>query len=80
MALTKDDLQAISHLFDNKFNSINESLDIMELQQDRILREINDLQFDVKVSERNVRKDVYNLQDDAETIIEALNQNKAHQN
>ena len=97
MVLTKDDLQAISHIFDEKFDSIDkrfeaidekfeaidekfETIDnrlkIMELKQDRMSKQLDDLRFEVKASERNIRKDIYRLQDEMETVIEVLRQNE----
>lgn len=125
MVLTKEDLQAISHIFDARFDSIDEKfksidekfesidrkfesidrkfesidrrfesidrkfesidkrfdsiddrLKMIELKQDRTAKKLDNLQFEFKASERNIRKSLYKLQDEMETVIEVLKQNE----
>lgn len=97
MVLTKEDLQAISHIFDarfdsidekfksidekfesidRKFDSIDDRLKMIELKQDRTAKKLDNLQFEFKASERNIRKSLYKLQDEMETVIEVLKQNE----
>lgn len=80
MALTKDDLKAISQLFDVKFDErlkpIENRLDIMELKQDRTIKKLDDLQLDVKIAERDIRRDIHILKDEMETVAEVLKQNE----
>ncbi len=73
---------------DNRFETINERLDGMDkrfeklegtvssirAQQSRDSRKLSDLQLDVKVSERNIRRDIYHLNDEMDTVIEVLRQ------
>lgn len=61
---------------DKKFDSIDDRLKIMELKQDRTAKKLDNLQFEVKASERNIRKDIHKLQDEMETVIEVLRQNE----
>ncbi len=79
MALTKEDLNAISQLMDDKLKSINERfdkidnrLDIIELKQDRTTKKLEDLRLDVAVAERDIRRDIHELKDETETVIEVL--------
>ncbi|MDE6608844.1 MAG: hypothetical protein K2K54_14000 [Lachnospiraceae bacterium] len=79
MALTKEDLNAISQLMDDKLKSINERfdkidnrLDIIELKQDRTAKKLEDLRLDVAVAERDIRRDIHELKDETETVIEVL--------
>lgn len=73
---------------DKRFETINERLDGMDkrfeklegtvssirAQQSRDSRKLSDLQLDVKVSERNIRRDIYHLNDEMDTVIEVLRQ------
>lgn len=61
---------------DKRFDSIDDRLKIMELKQDRTAKKLDNLQFEVKASERNIRKDIHKLQDEMETVIEVLRQNE----
>ena len=73
---------------DKRFETINERLDGMDkrfeklegtvssirAQKSRDSRKLSDLQLDVKVSERNIRRDIYHLNDEMDTVIEVLRQ------
>ena len=73
---------------DKRFETINERLDGMDkrfeklegtvssirAQQSRDSRKLSHLQLDVKVSERNIRRDIYHLNDEMDTVIEVLRQ------
>ena len=73
---------------DKRFETINERLDGMDkrfeklegtvssirARQSRDSRKLSDLQLDVKVSERNIRRDIYHLNDEMDTVIEVLRQ------
>lgn len=73
---------------DKRFETINERLDGMDkrfeklegtvssirAQQSRDSRKLSNLQLDVKVSERNIRRDIYHLNDEMDTVIEVLRQ------
>lgn len=87
MALSKEDLQAISQLMDDKLNTqlkpINDRLDtmdnrlnIIEIKQDRTIKKLEDLRIDVAVAERDIRRDVFELKDEMETVIEVLRTNE----
>ena len=68
MALTKEDLSAINELL----KPINDRLDIIELKQDRTAKKLDDLRLDVAVAERDIRRDIHELKDEMETVIEVL--------
>lgn len=79
MALTNEDLKAISDLMDQKLEPINQRLDkmdnrldLIELKQDRTAKKLDDLQLDVKIAERDIRRDIHTLNDEMETVIEVL--------
>ena len=71
MALTNEDLQAIADLMDQKLEPINKRLDkmdnrldLLELKQDRTTKKLDDLQLDVKIAERDIRRDIHTLKDE----------------
>ena len=83
MSLTKEDLQAISQLMDAKFDerlkpinseikNINTRLDVLEHKQDRTEKKVDNLRLDVAVAERDIRRDILELKDEMETVIEVL--------
>jgi hypothetical protein len=76
MALTKEDLNAIGQLMDTKLDEllkpINDRLDIIELKQDRTTKKLEDLRLDVAIAERDIRRDIHELKDEMETVIEVL--------
>ena len=76
MALTKEDLNAIGQLMDTKLDEllkpINDRLDIIELKQDRTAKKLEDLRLDVAIAERDIRRDIHELKDEMETVIEVL--------
>ena len=53
---------------DNRFN-------ILELKQDRTAKKLDDLRLDVAVAERDIRRDILELKDEMETVIEILKMN-----
>ena len=72
MALTKEDLSAINELL----KPINDRLDIIELKQDRTTKKLEDLRLDVAIAERDIRRDIHELKDEMETVIEVLKMNE----
>lgn len=69
-------LQAISEMMDKKLEPINNRLDIIELKQDRTAKKLEDLRIDVAVAERDIRRDIHELKDEMETVIEVLKMNE----
>lgn len=87
MALTNEDLKAISQLLDEKLDDrlvpinerldkIDNRLDVVEYKQDRTAKKLEDLRLDVAVAERDIRRDIFELKDQMETVIEILKQNE----
>ena len=72
MALTKEDLSAINELL----KPINDRLDVIELKQDRTAKKLEDLRLDVAIAERDIRRDIHELKDEMETVIEVLKMNE----
>lgn len=69
-------LQAISDMMDKKLEPINNRLDIMELKQERTSKKLDDLRLDVAIAERDIRRDIHELKDEMETVIEVLRMNE----
>lgn len=80
-------LQAISDMMDKKLDErlqpINDRLDkmdsrfdIIELKLDRTEKKVEDLQIDVAVAERRLKRDIHELKDEMETVIEVLKMNE----
>ena len=86
MALTKEDLNAIKELMDVQLKPINEQfgkindrldkiegrLDVMEVIQKRNTRKLDDLKLDIKIAERDIKRDIHDLNDEMDTVIEIL--------
>lgn len=73
-------LKSISDMIDKKFDDrlkpITDKLDIMELKQDRTTKKLENLRLDVAVAERDIRRDIHELKDETETVIEILRMNE----
>jgi len=54
------------------FQKILDRLDIIELKEDRTAKKLEDLRLDVAVAERDIRRDIHELKDEMETVIEVL--------
>lgn len=60
---------------DNHFDKMDNRLDIIELKQNRTAKKVEDLRLDVAVAERDIRRDIHELKDEMETVIEILKMN-----
>lgn len=60
----------------SRFDKIENRLDIIELKQDRTSKKLDDLQLDVKIAERDIRRDIHTLNDEMETVVEVLKQHE----
>ena len=79
MALTNDDLNAIKELLkpiNDRLDKMDSRLDIIELKQDRTSKKLDDLRLDVSIAERDIRRDIMELKDEMETVIEVLKMNE----
>lgn len=59
---------------DKRFEKLEGTVSSIRAQQSRDSHKLSDLQLDVKVSERNIRRDIYHLNDEMDTVIEVLRQ------
>ena len=60
---------------DNRFDKMDNRFDIIELKQNRTAKKVEDLRLDVAVAERDIRRDIHELKDEMETVIEILKMN-----
>lgn len=58
-----------------ELEKMNNRLEILELKQNKLSSKLEDIQLDIKLSERNIRRDIHLLKDENETIIEILKMN-----
>lgn len=72
MALTNEDLKAIMDLL----KPIADRLDVIEMKQDIASKKLDDLKLDVKIAERDIRRDIHKLNDEMETVVEVLKQHE----
>ncbi len=61
---------------DTRFDKIDSRLDIIELKQDRTTKKLEDLRLDVAIAERDIRRDIHELKDEMETVVEVLKMNE----
>ena len=64
--------EKLDQKFDEKLRPIYTRLDVLELKQDRTMKKLDDFQLDMKVSERNINRNIHKLQDEMDTVIEVL--------
>ena len=57
---------------DARFNRVENRLEMINLKCDTNRKRLDDLSLDVKIAERNIRKDIKNLQDTTETLVVVL--------
>ena len=60
---------------DNRFDKVDNRLNVIELKQDRTAKKLDDLRLDIAVAERDIRRDILELKDEMETVIEILKMN-----
>lgn len=60
----------------NRLDKIDGRLEIVEYKQDRTAKKLDDLRLDIAVAERDIRRDIFELKDEMETVIEVLKQNE----
>ena len=64
--------QKLDEKFDQKLQPIYARLDNLELKQDRTMKKLDDFQLDMKVSERNINRNIHKLQDEMDTVVNVL--------
>ena len=57
---------------DARFNRVENRLEMIDFKCDTNRKRLDDLSLDVKIAERNIRKDIKNLQDTTETLVVVL--------
>jgi hypothetical protein len=60
----------------NKIEKIDKRLEVVEYKVDRNTEKIDDVSLDLKISERNIRKDIRQLKDSEDTVVEVLKQHE----
>ena len=68
-------LEAMDVRFDEidaRFNRVENRLEMIDLKCDTNRKRLDDLSLDVKLAERDIRKDIKNLQDTTETLVVVL--------
>ncbi len=58
----------------DRVEKIDKRLEVVEYKVDRNSEKIDDIGLDLKIVERNVRKDIRKLSDENETVIQVLKQ------
>ena len=61
---------------DDQFKKMDSRFDILEHKQDRTEKKVDNLRLDVAVAERDIRRDILELKDEMETVIEVLKMNE----
>ena len=57
---------------DARFNRVENRLEMIDLKCDTNRKRLDDLSLDVKLAERDIQKDIKNLQDTTETLVVVL--------
>lgn len=65
-------LDAMEQRFDGKLDAMNKRLEYIEFKQDHTINQLNNLQLDIQIKERDIRKDIRRLNDTLETVVEVL--------
>lgn len=60
----------------DQFKKMDSRFDILEHKQDRTEKKVDNLRLDVAVAERDIRRDILELKDEMETVIEVLKMNE----
>lgn len=61
---------------DGRLDKVDGRLDVIEYKQDQFAKKLENLRLDVAVAERDIRRDIYELKDEMETVIEVLKMNE----
>lgn len=57
---------------ENKMNNLETRIEILEIKQGMTHKKLDDMQFESKVTERAIRKDIAKLQDGQDTLVAVL--------
>ena len=70
-----DSLENRLDSLENSLDSLENSLKVVKLRQDKMSKKLTDLQLDIKIAEREIRRDIHDLNDEMETVIEVMKMN-----
>ena len=73
--MDKESMEMFQKILD-RLDKMDNHFDILELKQDRTAKKLEDLRIDVAVAEREIRRDIHELKDEMETVIEVLKMNE----
>lgn len=68
--------EKLNQKFDEKLKPVFDRLDRLEYKHDRSEKKLDNLQLDMKIMERDIKRELHVLSDQTETIIEVLKQNE----
>lgn len=61
---------------DRKLDKMNEQIKELKFRQGKTHRGLRDLSLDLKVAERNISREIHNLHDQMDTVVQVLKQNE----
>ncbi len=61
---------------DGRLDSMDSRLDVIEMKQGITAKKLDDLLLNVKIFERDIRRDIHILNDEMETVVEKLKQHE----
>ena len=61
---------------DIRLDKLEGRIAVMEMKQDITSKKLDDLKLDVKIAERDIRRDLHKLDDEMETVLELLKQHE----
>ena len=72
MEVMKNEMQSMKKDFNERFEKLENKVDTISLKSDMTHKKLNDLSLDIQLSERNVRRNIKDLQDTLETVTVIL--------
>ena len=73
--MDKESMEMFQKILD-RLDKMDSRFDILEHKQDRTEKKVDSLRLDVAVAERDIRRDILELKDETETVIEVLKINE----
>lgn len=73
--MDKESMEMFQKILD-RLDKMDSRFDILELKQDRTAKKLDDLQIDIAVTERKITRDIHELKDEMETVVEVLKMNE----
>lgn len=71
-----DEIDRCLDAMDIRIGNEEEGLRVVQFKQDHTNKKLTNLQLDVEIMERNIRKDIRLLKDGLDTVVEVLQQNE----